>query len=282
MFASVSHEFRTPLNAFVNALQIVKMSLDRVKLEIEKAPRVKSRVEGLYPKIDKMLRIGDVSSKLLMNLVEDILDLAKYAANTLKLNLSPFTLDEVLEEIEYIFGFQCREKQLDFEIKVQDGISNLQFCSDAKRIKQVLINLISNSFKFTRYGGIEITARVVHEGQNKRFLEFTVYDTGIGIKKTDLRRLFQMFGMLEDHQAQLNKSGTGIGLSISKNLVESLGGTIVADSEEGKWTEFKFTIEDANFRNNNREEEKVEHNRVEDSLEVSYIYYSYIILLNLI
>jgi protein-histidine pros-kinase len=106
MFASVSHEFRTPLNAFTNSLQIVEMTLADIKQKLEGYPEPSRQVEPFYPKMSKMLKIGKVSSKILLNLVEDILDLAKFTANTFTLNIEEFALAEVLEEIEYIFGFQ--------------------------------------------------------------------------------------------------------------------------------------------------------------------------------
>ena len=117
------------------------------------------------------------------------------------------------------------------------------FRSDEKRIKQILINLISNSLKFTQEGGI--TLRVDRRTKHgKDFLRFEVEDTGVGIKKEDLPKLFKMFGMIERHRLQYNRSGTGIGLLVSKMLSENLGGKIEVDSVEGYWTKFIFYVED--------------------------------------
>lgn len=106
MFASVSHEFRTPLNAFINALAVVKFSFDKIKEVLKTRLEAGDSIEPMYPCMDKMLKIGDVSSKLLLNLVEDILDLAKYSSNTLNLSVEEFVLEDLLKEIDYIFAFQ--------------------------------------------------------------------------------------------------------------------------------------------------------------------------------
>lgn len=104
----------------------------------------------------------------------------------------------------------------------------------------MLINLISNSLKFTQEGEISLEVdSIINHGV--KFLTFKVRDTGVGISQADLGKLFKLFGRL-NHNQRMNQSGTGIGLSISKKLVELLGGTIKARSREKKWTEFTFTI----------------------------------------
>ena len=241
MFASVSHEFRTPLNAFMNSLQIVELTVEDIKRKLRNCPEIEDKVEPSYPRLDKMIKIGNISSKLLLNLVEDILDLAKFNAGKFELNLSEFKVKEVLQEIDYIFAFQCQEKHLEFKIEVNPLILENTFCSDSRRIKQILINLISNSLKFTQRGGITIKVNSIFK-RGCNYLRFEVIDSGIGIAHEDLKNLFQIFGMIEKWRLTLNQNGTGIGLSISKKLVESLGGEIKAESEEGRWTSFTFYI----------------------------------------
>ena len=240
MFASVSHEFRTPINAFSNALSMIKFNFNKVREVLEKCPEIGDKIQPLLPGIDKMIKIGDVSSQLLLNLVEDILDLAKCTSNTLNLNLEPFVLSNLLKEIDYIFRFQLTERRLDFEIIIDKHLASKRFTSDEKKIKQVLINLISNSSKFTQRGGISVKIDTISLN-NSHLLRFKVRDTGIGIKHADISKLFNLFSRLDGTQ-KINQSGTGIGLSISKKLVESLGGTIKVRSQEGQWTEFIFTI----------------------------------------
>ena len=241
MFASVSHEFRTPLNAFMNSLQIVELTINDMKRELRNCPEIEDKIEHNYPRLDKMIKIGNISSKLLLNLVEDILDLAKFSAGKFELNISEFKVQEVIQEIDYIFAFQCQEKHLNFVIDASPLILDSTFRSDTRRIKQILINLVSNSLKFTQRGGITIKINsMFRRGSN--YLKFEVIDSGIGIAQEDLKRLFQFLGMIEKFRWSLNQNGTGIGLSISKKLVESLGGEIKAESEEGKWSSFTFYI----------------------------------------
>ena len=106
MFSSVSHEFRTPLNAFVNSTQIVEYAFDNIKQKLRLYPEIETQVEQWYAKVDKMLTISKISSKQLLNLVEDILDLARFDAGRFELNIGTFKLADVLHEIEYIFSFQ--------------------------------------------------------------------------------------------------------------------------------------------------------------------------------
>ena len=106
----------------------------------------------------------------------------------------------------------------------------------------MLINLISNSCKFTQTGKIVVKISQT-AADDKQYLKFEVLDSGIGISSKDIPKLFSMFGMLDNKKDLLNKSGSGIGLSISKMLVEQLGGKIKVRSEEGKWTKFTFTVE---------------------------------------
>ena len=177
-----------------------------------------------------------------MVLVDDILDLAKFDSNRFLLNISKFKINEIIEEISYIFKFQWEEKHLKFNIFWDPELANTEFCSDSKRIKQVLINLISNSFKFTESGGIRIEI-IDYIHRQKKYLKFLITDTGIGISKEDIAKLFVMFGMIRKQKtSKLNKSGSGIGLCISKKIVESLGGKISWESEEARWTWFSFTI----------------------------------------
>lgn len=178
-----------------------------------------------------MILIGKVSSTLLLNLIEDILDLAKFDANKFELNIGEFNLGEMLEEINYIFGFQCQERHLNFSINCRKEVSADVYRSDSKRIKQVLVNLVSNSMKFTQKGGITIDVSR-KKTRDKKLLKFSVTDTGIGISKEDIKKLFRLFGMIDKDRSSHNQSGTGIGLCVSKKLVESLGGTIKAESRE--------------------------------------------------
>ena len=106
MFASLSHELRTPLNAFSNSLNLIQFTFNEIKKKIDKFPKLNNEVELLYPRINKFIKIGEVSSCLLMNLVDDILDMSKFNAKTFQLNINNFKLADLLKDIDYIFGFQ--------------------------------------------------------------------------------------------------------------------------------------------------------------------------------
>jgi signal transduction histidine kinase len=244
MLASVSHEFRTPLNAFGNSLQLIKLKVDELislaRLKIEE-PKTNFKLDAIDFEISKFLKIGNISSKLLMHLVEDILDLGKFEAGTFSLNNSEFTVLEIIEDMTFMFKNQCEMKGLEFIVEAQEEMIRKKFISDHCRIKQVLINLISNSLKFTQNGSIKITIEEVRERKDIQ-LKFTILDTGVGIQQKDQQKLFQMFSMLDQHKSKLNQKGTGIGLAISKKIANSLKGDIRVESEVNKYTKFEFML----------------------------------------
>ena len=110
MLASLSHDMRTPLNAFTNSLQLVKMILTEFESKFGLWPQVDEFYRTLQPRLEKYFKIGEISACFLLNLIEDVLDMSKFTSNTFKLNIEPFSLESVLTEIEFIFGFQCNEK----------------------------------------------------------------------------------------------------------------------------------------------------------------------------
>jgi two-component system, sensor histidine kinase and response regulator len=128
MLASVPHEFRTPLNAFDNSLQLIKMNLDQL-IEIAKSPKREtsdsSKIDVIYNKIVKFIKIGNISSRLLMHLVEDILDLGKFEAGTFSLNQTEFIISEIVDNMIDIFENQFVAKGIEFKIKVEEGCFTL-------------------------------------------------------------------------------------------------------------------------------------------------------------
>ena len=135
-------------------------------------------------------------------------------------------------------------------MQVDNSLANSTFNSDLCRIKQVLINLISNSFKFTERGGITLEIAKTHKFDELSFarvgyLQFKVIDTGIGIAQSDIPHLFKLFSMVEKHKTSINFNGTGLGLSVSKLLVENLGGEISHTSSEGFGTKIEFSIKES-------------------------------------
>ena len=143
----------------------------------------------------KFFRICKISKTSLMSLVEDILDLAKIEAGTFSLNEQPFSVRSLVQDIEYVFEFQCAQKGIYFKVEADRRVLDKTFCSDVGRIKQVLNNLISNAYKFTLQGGItlKITFKSVFDAdsfERVRYLKIDVIDTGVGVDKKEIPKLF--------------------------------------------------------------------------------------------
>jgi len=240
MFSSVSHEFRTPLNSFENALALLETNC----VKFQKLFPENKAVDNLIQSSQKYIKIGQVSSKLLLNLTEDILDLAKMQAGIFKLSEKTFSISNLLRDIEFIFELQCQRKGIKLVFNCSDYLLHKKVISDSNRIKQILLNLISNSFKFTNQGSVTVgVTQTAHDT-----LEFEVTDTGIGISESDSTGLFQMFGMVHKNRDEFNMKGTGLGLTISQKLVQRMGGRIKLKSEKNKGTTVTFSIQEC-FQN---------------------------------
>ena len=215
---------------------------------------------------EKYKEMVQVSSKVLSNLIEDVLDFAKIEAGNLDLNFNPFSISSLIEEIRFIFENQFHRKHLYFYIEWEENVRNAYFNSDFARIRQILINIISNSFKFTHQGGINLSVDIFTKRENNlitKYIKFTVTDTGSGISEDDKRGkafiiltilylffhnktfwlgIFKLFDAVKHHRDVFHMKGIGLGLTITKKLVSSLEGEISLTSEENKGTEVSFTI----------------------------------------
>ena len=149
--------------------------------------------------------MGSSSSVLLLSLIEDILDLSKMEAGTFSINITTFNSNDLMEEVYDIFYLQIAQKRLELILDVDPILAQAKIDSDRGRIKQVLLNLISNSLKFTFNGSITISAKVKDE-LIQPMLEFGVIDTGVGIKEEDQAQLFKLFGMAKSDRG-LNPNG---------------------------------------------------------------------------
>jgi signal transduction histidine kinase len=200
------------------------------------------------------------SGKHLLSLIEDILDLSKVEAGKTELEMSRFSLKECFEESLEMFKEKSIKHNIELRAEVEDDIGDI--IADERRIKQVILNLISNALKFTPDGGsVMVRARLIEAEKMRRwedekfstsqapsfptsdrnFIEISVEDTGIGISEDDQKKLFQPFQQLE---TTLSKKypGTGLGLNLSKKLIELHGGWIWVESEVGKGSRFTFVI----------------------------------------
>jgi len=237
MFASVSHEFRTPLNAIMHSYSFIDDQLQSIKKGDFKSENEQDKT---FARINKFLKMGKNSSILLLSLVEDILSLSKMEAGTFNTSMTQFSIEELVSEVSDVFEMQCHHKNIRLVIDIDDSLTGMRAISDHGRIKQILLNLLSNALKFTFKGSISVTvSKQVVEGELWVF--FIVADTGIGIRKEDHHHLFSLFGKLPDAD-QINSNGSGIGLTISRKYCETLGGKIWLESEQNEGTKVSFYI----------------------------------------
>jgi signal transduction histidine kinase/DNA-binding response OmpR family regulator len=218
--ASMSHEIRTPLNAIIGMSDL--MSETRLTDE-------QSRYVGVFRKA------GDA----LLSLVNDILDLSKIEANQLALEEIPFNIMELIEEVAEIYALKAADKDIEIISRVDTGI-NVNRVGDPGRLKQIILNLISNALKFTEEGEIVVTLSAENKEEEEHLI-ISVRDTGIGIPKDKLESIFASFTQA-DTSTTRKYGGTGLGLTISKRLTEMMDGKIWVESEENKGSSFYFRV----------------------------------------
>jgi two-component system sensor histidine kinase/response regulator len=226
--ANMSHEIRTPMNAIIGFTALCqKTGLD------DKQRTYLSRIES--------------ASISLLGIINDILDFSKIEAGKLSMEQIDFSLEEVVNNIAGMVGIKAAEKGLELVSSIDPAIP-LNLVGDPLRLGQALINLTSNAVKFTKTGSILIRIDLVERDAAGCLVRFTVKDTGIGMSGEELSRLFVAFSQA-DTSVTRKFGGTGLGLVISKNLVEMMGGQIEVESSSGQGSSFSFT---ARFRLNER------------------------------
>ena len=220
--ANMSHEIRTPMNAIIGMTTVGKNSDD-----IEK-------------KDYSFTRIEDASNHLL-GVINDILDMSKIEAGKLDLSCQNFNFERMLQRVVNVMSYKVAEKNQEFSIDIDAAIPPM-LVGDDQRLSQVITNLVGNAVKFTpEYGSIKIDTTFLGEQDGLCSIQITVTDTGIGISPEQQTRLFHSF---EQAEADISRQfgGTGLGLMISKNIVEMMGGEIWIESELGKGSTFGFTV----------------------------------------
>ena len=220
--ANMSHEIRTPLNAIIGMSQIAKDSLD---------DRKKSK-----DSIDHVLG----ASKHLLELLNNVLDMSKIEAGKLSIASEPFSLKKIIDEVDDIFDQRCDEKSIKL-ITEFDKFPALVL-GDALRLKQVIINLLGNAVKFTDPGGSIRFIINASKFRKNLILRVSVRDTGIGMNKEQISRLFTAFEQA-DSTIAARYGGTGIGLALSQHLVGMMGGIISVESTPGEGSLFSFSID---------------------------------------
>lgn len=221
--ASMSHEMRTPLNGIVGMAQVLEQS----RLSDEQ------RAD---------LDVIQSSSQALLSLISDVLDLAKVEAGRLQLEEIDFELPGLAREALSIVGPSAATKSIELVTEI-DETTPRRVCGDPTRLRQVLLNMLSNAVKFTADGSVTLRLRpAAAQGANGHRVVFEIEDTGIGIDPAQKQRLFSPFTQVDDSTTR-RYGGTGLGLAISRQLVECMGGTLDFESQPGKGTTFIFEVD---------------------------------------
>ncbi|MBS3197463.1 two-component sensor histidine kinase [Turicibacter bilis] len=207
--AKVSHELKTPLNAIKGYIQLLKLSIDQ-------------------PKQRKQLEIIEYSSDLLLRHVNDLLDFSMIEDGKVKLGIEKIDIFQTADKVEELFLVEAANKGIDFNLIVDEKIPH-ELYGDEGRIKQIIINLVSNAIKFTESGEIRVSFELDYQNETDAYLSIKVQDTGKGIASHKLESIFEAFTQ-ENNTISRRFGGTGLGLSISKRLAEAMGGRLTVES----------------------------------------------------
>jgi signal transduction histidine kinase len=222
MFISVmSHEIRTPLNAVIGMSHLL---LDDNPLDAQK----------------ENLSILKFSAENLMTLINDVLDFTKIETGNIELEKARIDIREMIQSITGSMKYKAHEKQIYLTQSIDEDIPAIVI-GDRARLVQILLNLVSNSVKFTSQGGVNIDLKVIEQNNDTVRIRFGVSDTGIGIAENKLNTIFESFKQAEADTTR-NYGGTGLGLAISKRLIELHDSRINVDSVLGEGSTFWFTI----------------------------------------
>ena len=232
--ANMSHEIRTPMNAIMGFSEILREQLKN-------------------PEYIKYIDIILSSSKTLLELINDILDISKIEAGKMEIQLRPTDPHALFNDIARIFSEKMKKRGLGFIIEIDERLPDAIFL-DEVRLRQILFNLVGNAIKFTSEGYIELKVKgKFYPDKSKIGLIFSVKDTGIGISEENKKEIFNAFQQSKDQDLK-KYGGTGLGLAITKKLVELMNGKIVLESEVGKGSIFKVIIREVSIASIDAEE----------------------------
>ena len=220
-FSNMSHEIRTPINTIIGLNEMI-LREDVSDEVIEDAVNIKA------------------AGKLLLNLINDILDMSKFQSGSMQLLIEPYHTGDMLSDIVGMLWIRAKDKKLDFNVDVSPEIP-AELVGDEVRIKQILINVINNAIKYTKEGSVSLTVQCERHEDKICNMIYMVSDTGIGIKSEDIPYLFSAFKRVDETTTK-HIEGTGLGLSIVKQLVDLMGGKITVNSVYKKGSTFVIEI----------------------------------------
>jgi PAS domain S-box-containing protein len=218
--ANMSHELRTPVNGIIGLTNMLRKS-------------------GVNEQQANLLEMMETSSRSLLGVINDILDISKIEAGKFNIVRTPGNLREIINMVHGLLKFNADEKDIKFTLQIDKDVPEALMV-DSLRLNQILMNLLSNSIKFTSHGYVTLKVLVLQKLNEKVKLKFAVEDSGIGIPADRLSKIFESFEQAEEDTAS-RYGGTGLGLAIVKKLVELKGGELSVISKEGKGSEFSFT-----------------------------------------
>ena len=224
--SNMSHDIRTPMNAIVGMTAIAQSHIDDLE-----------QVENCLKKIS-------LSSKHLLGLINDVLDMSKIESGKMTLAIDRVSLNEVMEEIVSITQPQIKTKKQNFDVHIDNITTEYVYC-DSVRLNQVFLNLLSNAVKFTPEGGsilLSLAEKESPRGDQHVRLLIRVKDSGIGMSKEFQKRLYESYSRADSERVHKTE-GAGLGMAITKYIIDAMGGTIEVESEQGVGTEFRVTVD---------------------------------------